>query len=128
MKEIPLLIKILSGKACGISMISMDIPDEIHLNQVMKQIVNKELVSVEVQEVKCLNNEDNIVRFHCSIDDIAQFEMVLNYQISNNDYLEISKFYAKNKSPKLAKDNQKAIILIKNIIDGYDPFIQVQSK
>ena len=129
MKEIPLLIKILSGKTCGMSMISMDIPDNVELNQAMKHIVYQNMIAVDVQKVKCLKNrEDNIISFYCSIDEIPKAELVLNYKISNKDYDAISNFYAKCKSPKLAKDNTKAIMLIKNIIESYDPIIQVSSK
>lgn len=129
MKEIPLLIKILSGKTCGMSMISMDIPDNIELNQAMKHIMQQDMIVVEVQKVKCLKSkEDNMISFYCSIDEMPKAELILNYKISNNDYETISDFYAKCKSPKLAKDNAKAIILIKNIIESYDPIIQVASK
>ena len=129
MKEIPLIIKIISGKTCGMSMISMDIPDDMELNQAMKQIKQKNMISVEVEKVKCLKNkEDNIISFCCSIDEIIKSELILNYKISNDDYDTICDFYVKCKSPKLAKDNNKAIILIKNIIESYDPVIQVVSK
>lgn len=110
-------------------MISMDIPDNMELNQAMKHIMQQNMIAVEVQKVKCLKNkEDNIISFYCSIDEMSKAELILNYKISNNDYETISDFYAKCKSPKLAKDNTKAIILIKNVIESYDPIIQVASR
>lgn len=128
MKEIGLLVKILSGKTCGICMIGMSIPEEMELNRAMKQIINEPLVVADVEQVSFPKNDgENIVSFKCNIDNVKEAQLILNYQISNNDYKNIFAFYKSDNSPKNAKNNDKAIKLIKNIIDSYDPMIQVIS-
>jgi len=129
MREVPILIKIISGETCGMSLIGMDVPDDMKLNETMKEIVKQDLISVEVEEVELIKNKtEKIASFHCSIDKVNKAKLVLNYNISKDDHMYLYDFYYKNPNQKLAKDNNKAIMLIKNIIDSYDPMIQVISE
>jgi len=129
MREVPILIKIISGETCGMSLIGMDVPDDMKLNETMKEIVKQDLISVEVEEVELIKSKtEKIASFHCSIDKVNKAKLVLNYNISKDDHMYLYDFYYKNPNQKLAKDNNKAIMLIKNIIDSYDPMIQVISE
>lgn len=111
------------------SLIGFDVPVDFEMSKTVKKVVNQDLISVEVEKVECVKNKtSSVVSFYCSIDKIAEAQMVLNYTISNSDYSYIYDFYRKEKSPKLAKNEGKAIMLIKNIIDSYDPIIQIATE
>lgn len=129
MKEMPIFVKILSGQACGISYIAMETPNMSKLNKTIIKVLQQDLISVEVEKVECLEGEEsNIVNIICSVDNSPNVALTLNYVTSPEDYQAINNFYKKYKSPKLAKDSRNAIMLVKNIIDSYDPFIQLAYK
>ena len=126
MKEIPILVKIVSGSTCGMSLISMDVPDGIELNQTMNQVINKDMISVEIKKVLCEHfKENNIVSFYCSIDDIKNSELILSYYVSNKHYEMLNEISNNNGNLKLANNKSFCIMKIKQVIDSYDPIINV---
>ncbi len=126
MKEIPILVKIVSGSTCGMSLISMDVPDGIELNQTMNQVINKDMISVEIKKVLCEHfKENNIVSFYCSIDDIKNSELILSYYVSNKHYEMLNEIFNNNGNLKLANNKSFCIMKIKQVIDSYDPIINV---
>ena len=125
MKEIPILVKIVSGSTCGMSLISMDVPDGIELNQTMNQVINKDMISVEIKKVLCEHfKENNIVSFYCSIDDIKNSELILSYYVSNKHEM-LNEIFNNNGNLKLANNKSFCIMKIKQVIDSYDPIINV---
>lgn len=129
LKEVGILIKILSGKTCGMCMIGMDLEDDLELSSPIQQIVKEDLISVEVERVECIQNkEDYIVRLHCSIDEDKKAELILNYEVEPKKFVPLNDFYKKFKTPKRTNNNNMAIMLVKDIIESYDPLIQIQVK
>ena len=98
MKTINLLIRILCKKTCGMSLIGFDIPDKMELNSVMKEIVKENFISVDVEKVECIKNKvDNLISLECNIDNMPKAKLVLNYLVSNDDFMLVSDFYKKLK-------------------------------
>lgn len=126
MRTFSIIIDILSGKSFGISMVSMDVSAKDEQNPLLKDILKQDFISAEVDKVECLTRQDDIIRFYCNVKDMEKTKIVLNYIVSNEDHRIVSNFYSKCKNPRYAKDNTKAIMLIKNIIESYDPMIQLK--
>jgi len=123
------IITIKSGKSCAISPLVFDIPEEKLDNEALKGILNKDVVILDVDEIECfVIKKDNIVAIACNVENEENMVVTLAYKVKPNDHFLVSSIFKNNSKIKNARDESKAILAVKKILDSYDPFIQVSVK
>ena len=127
--EIGIIITILSGKSASIGHTAITVPAHMEINRAIEQMIEKKVVRVEIDDVKCVKGKDGcFVSFLCQIHEIKDALMVVNYIISDEEYNGLNSIFSKQKNLKKSNSDM-AVCLIKNIIDKYDmPFIQIADK
>ncbi len=118
------IVLILSGKCCGFGFFSMDIPKNIKLNESAKKLINHDTVTLEVKRVETVQKE-KVVRIFCSIREIKNCEMEIDYAVSDDDYFAIENAFPTSDSLADAPDANAAVLAVKKIVDSYDPFLQL---
>lgn len=126
-KELPIIIKILGSTTMAISMTAITITPKTELNATLNQMLKKGVGSVEIDEIVLSNDAGlNAVAFNCLVDEVPDGKFILNYFISKEEYSNLKQIFWLEPSLKKAKNEQNAIIAVKQILDKYDnPFIQI---
>ena len=123
--ELPMIICIKSGKSIGLSHYVMDIPENSEHVETLKPLIDEKTITINVEEVVCeKKGHFYVIKLICSVEKIESFIISLDYTIPFQTFMKINSFFGKN--CKLSNlDSDKAIILIKEITDSFDPLINV---